>query len=43
MRVENPPAMDIESESSDGIYLIVRSLKNRDGDQKGYPLGMVEY
>lgn len=31
--------MDVEEQESP--YLIVRSLKNKEGEQKGHPLGIV--
>lgn len=31
--------MEIEEDTNESVYLIVRSLKNKEGEQKGYPLG----
>lgn len=31
--------MEIEEDVGESVYLIVRSLKNKDNEQKGYPLG----
>lgn len=39
IKVENATGMEIEDEANESVYLIVRSLKNKDNDQKGYPLG----
>jgi hypothetical protein len=37
-RSNNPNEMEIE-QPTEKPYLIVRSLKNRENEQKGYPLG----
>jgi hypothetical protein len=31
VKVENPSGMEIEEDSNDSVYLIVRSLKNKEG------------